>query len=74
MVRVGAPLAANDPDLELRLIALSFDRTPEVQRELLKVLPSFKHPTAKAAYQRVLQKARGSSNAALQKFAQGLPE
>ena len=74
MVRVGAPLAANDPDLELRLIALSFDRTPEVQRELLKALPGFKHPSAKSAFRRVLQNARQSSDSSLQKLARSFAE
>ena len=74
MVRLGAPLAANDPDLELRLIALSFDRTPEVQRELLKALPGFKHPSAKSAFRRVLQNARQSSDSSLQKLARSFAE
>ena len=73
MVRLGAPLAAGDPELALRLLALSNDRAPQVQRQMLLVLPGFTHTEAGAAYRKLLESARRSSNPALRAFAQGLP-
>lgn len=69
MIRIGAPLAASDPDLELRLIALAHDRSPEVQLQMLKTLPSLRHASAKAAYRKLLASARRSADASLKAYA-----
>jgi len=73
MVRLGAPLSAGDPELAVRLLALSNDRDPRVQRQMLLALPSFTHPDAKAAYRKLLESARRSANSDLRSFAQSLP-
>lgn len=74
MVRLGAPLSAGDPELALRLLALSNDRAPQVQRQMLLVLPTFVHPEARGAYRKLLQTARRSANPELRAFAQGLSD
>lgn len=53
-VRLGETLAANDPELELRLLALAYDRTSIVRLQMLATLPSFHHPQARAALLSVL--------------------
>jgi len=73
MVRLGAPLSAGDPELAVRLLALSNDRSPLVQRQMLLALPSFTHPDAKPAYRKLLETARRSVNSDLRSFAQSLP-
>ena len=73
MVRLGAPLCAADPELALRLLALANDRAPQVQRQMLLVLPSLAHPDAKATYRKLLENARRSPNPELRALAQTLP-
>jgi hypothetical protein len=73
MVRLGAPLSSGDPELALRLLALSNDRAPQVQRQMLVVLPSLTHPDARAAYRKLLEAARRSASPELRAYAQGLP-
>ena len=73
MVRLGAPLSSGDPELALRLLALSNDRAPQVQRQMLVVLPSFTHPDARAAYRKLHETTRRSANPDLRAYAQGLP-
>ncbi len=73
MVRLGAPLSSGDPELALRLLALANDRAPQVQRQMLAVLPSFTHPNARAAYRKLLETARRSASPDLRAYAQGLP-
>jgi hypothetical protein len=72
MVRLGAPLAAGDPELAVRLLALANDRAPQVQRQMLLALPSFTQPEARAAYRKLLETARRSPNTELRAFAQSL--
>jgi hypothetical protein len=72
MVRLGAPLSIGDPELALRLLALSNDRAPQVQRQMLVVLPSFTHPDARAAYRKLLETARRSASPDLRAYAKGL--
>ncbi len=74
MVRLGTPLCAGDPELALRLLALSYDRTPQVQRQMLLSLPSLSHPEAKTVYRKLLGNCRRSTNAELRAFAQSLPD
>ncbi len=45
-VRVGEPLAATDPELELRLLALAYDKSPLVRLQMLSTLPTLRHPHA----------------------------
>ena len=73
MARLGTPLCANDPELALRLLALSNDRAPQVQQQMLRSLPSLPHPDAKAAYRKLLESARRSPNSELRALAQSLP-
>jgi hypothetical protein len=72
MIRLGAPLAATDPDLELRLIALAHDRSPVVQLQMLKTLPTLKHPSAAVAYRKLLAAARLSTDTKLKSYASSL--
>jgi hypothetical protein len=74
MVRLGAPLCAGDPELALRLLALAYDRTPQVQRQMLLSLPSLSHPEAKTVYRRLLGNNRRSPNPELRALAQSLPD
>jgi hypothetical protein len=53
MVRIGTPMVGTDHELELRLLALSNDHSPIVQKQLLNSLPSFPSPKAKEALQKV---------------------
>lgn len=73
MVRLGAPLCGGDPELAVRLLALSNDRAPQVQRQMLLVLPSFPQAEARAAYRKLLETARRSPSPELRAFAQSLP-
>jgi hypothetical protein len=73
MVRLGTPLCAADPELALRLLALSNDRAPQVQRQMLLSLPSLSHPDAKTVYRKLLENARRSPNSELRALAQSLP-
>jgi hypothetical protein len=73
MVRLGAPLCGADPELAVRLLALSNDRAPQVQRQMLLLLPSITHPDARTAYRKLLETARRSASPELRTFALGLP-
>ena len=73
MVRLGAPLCGGDPELAVRLLALSNDRAPQVQRQMLLVLPSLTQPEARTAYRKLLETARRSASPELRAFAQSLP-
>jgi hypothetical protein len=53
-LRIGTPLAAQDPELEIRLLALANDRTSPVRLQLLACLPSFRSPKRGDLFIRVL--------------------
>lgn len=71
-VRLGTRMAALDPELELRLVALANDRTSIVQIQMLQSLPQFPSARAAAAFDRLLTAALNSKNAELRSLAESL--
>lgn len=69
MVRIGTSMVGTDHELELRLLALSNDRSPVVQKQLLKSLPLFPSPRAKEALQKVQAAFAKSADPDLRKAA-----
>ena len=72
MLRLGTALATTDPELELRLIALANDRTPIVQKQILKSLPQFPSARAAAAFEKVLATALKSKDSGVRSLAESL--
>ena len=72
MVRLGTSVAAADPELEMRLVALANDRNPIVKMQMLKSLPLFPSPRAAAAFQKALNEALVSKHAGLRTLAESL--
>jgi len=72
MVRLGSRMAATDPELELRLIALANDRSPLVQAQMLKSLPLFPSARASAAFQKLLSTALTAKDPSLRALAESL--
>jgi hypothetical protein len=71
-VRLGTRIAAADPELELRLVALANDLTSVVKVQLLKSLPYFPSVRAAAAFQKLLAEALVSKDAKLRAQAEAL--
>ncbi len=72
MVRIGTPLAATDPELELRLVALVNDRASTVQIQMLKSLPSFPSARAADAFQKLVTKSLRSPDPSIRALAESL--
>ncbi len=72
IVRIGAGLALNDPELQLRLIALSNDRSPLVQAQMLKTLPTFPSARASDSLRKLLIAAARSEDPDLRSLAESL--
>lgn len=72
MVRLGTQMAADDPELELRLIALANDKSPVVQVQMLKSLPLLRSPRAAAAFRKLLETALKAKDAELRSLAESL--
>ena len=71
-VRLGTRIAAADPELEMRLIALANDLTPVVKVQMLKSLPYFPSVRAASAFQKLLAGALVSKDAKLRALAESL--
>ena len=71
-VRIGSPMVVSDPELELRLIALSNDRSPLVQEQMLKSLPGFPSQRAAAALQKLISNCRKSTDPRVSSLADSL--
>lgn len=71
-VRVGTRIAAADPELELRLVALANDLASVVKMQMLKSLPYFPSARAAAAFQKLLAEALVSKDANLRALAESL--
>lgn len=56
-LRIAIPLASGDPELELRLLALSHDTSPEVRRKMLPFLASSSNPKARPLFLTVALKS-----------------
>lgn len=74
MVRIGTPMASNDPELELRLVALAHDLTPMVQMQMLKSLPLMPSPRAAEAFRKLLAASLNSTDPKLRAFANSLQQ
>ena len=74
MIRLGTSLAAQDPDLESKLLALAHDPQPKVQMQLLKSLPAFSSPKAAEIHRKLLHKGLQSSDKALRSLAESLSQ
>ena len=72
MVRLGTQMATEDPELELRLIALANDKSPIVQIQMLKSLPLLQSPRAAAAFQKLLGASLNAKDAELRSLAESL--
>jgi hypothetical protein len=71
-VRLGTRIAAADPELELRLIALANDLSSVVKVQMIKSLPYFPSARAAAAFQNLLAEALVSKDAKLRSLAEAL--
>jgi hypothetical protein len=72
MVRLGTPMAMEDSELELRLIALSNDKSPIVQMQMLKSLPHFSSSRAATAFRKLLAASLHAKDAELRSLAESL--